>query len=100
MPSGYRIRWLRTALKNLDDEADYIAQENPQAAKEMVQRVFDSVECLAEHPARGRPGRVLGTRELVITGTPYLIPYRVKGKTIEILRVFHGSRRWPSHFDT
>jgi toxin ParE1/3/4 len=57
------------------------------------------VDALAEHPAMGRSGRVPGTRELIITGTPYLIPYRVKGKVVEILRVFHGSRRWPSGFD-
>ena len=52
-------------------------------------------ECLATHPALGRPGRVPGTRELVVSGTPYLIPYRVHGKTVEILRVFHGARKSP-----
>jgi toxin ParE1/3/4 len=99
VPSGCRIRWLRTALKNLDDEAAYIAKDNPRAAGEIVNRILDSVEALAEHTAIGRPGRVPGTRELVVTGTPYLVPYRVKGRTVEILRVFHGSRRWPSTFD-
>lgn len=99
MPSGYRIRWLRTALKNLDDEAVYVAQDGPQAAVALVKRVLNMVDALAEHPAVGRPGRVPGTRELIITGTPYLIPYRVKGKSIEILRVFHAPRRWPSSFD-
>lgn len=99
MPSGYRIRWLRTALKNLDDEADYIAQDNPQAAAALVKHVLDMVDALAEHPAIGRPGRVPGTRELIVTGMPYLIPYRVKGEAVEILRVFHGSRQWPSRFD-
>jgi toxin ParE1/3/4 len=96
VPSGYKIRWLRTALKNLDAEADYIAQDNPQAAAELVKRVFDSVDVLAKHPAIGRPGRVPDTRELVVTGTPYIVPYRVKGRTVDILRVFHGVRRWPS----
>lgn len=99
MPSGYRIRWLKAALKNLDDEAVYIARDNPQAAKEVVRRILDDVDGLADHPAIGRSGRVPGTRELVVTGTPYLVPYRVKGKTVEILRVFHGSRRWPSGSD-
>lgn len=99
MPSGYKIRWLRTALKNLDDEAVYIAQDNPQAAVALVKHVIDMVDALAQHPAIGRPGRVQGTRELIITGTPYLIPYRVRGKAVEVLRVFHGSRRWPSSFD-
>lgn len=99
MPSGYRIRWLRTALKNLDDEAAYIAGDNPQAAVALVKHVLDMVDALAEHPAIGRPGRVPGTRELIITGTPYIIPYRVMGKAVEILRVFHGSRRRPSNLD-
>lgn len=98
MPSGFKIRWLRTALKNLDTEAEYIAQDDVRAAAGLVKRVLESVDALAEHPAIGRPGRVLETRELVITGTLYIVPYRVKGKTIEILRVFHGSRRWPSDF--
>ena len=99
MPSGYKIRWLRTALKNLDYETIYIAQDNPQAAVVPVKHVLGMVDALAEYPAVGRPGRVPGTRELIITGTPYLIPYRAKGKAVEILRVFHGSRRWPSNFD-
>jgi len=99
VPSGYKIRWLRTALKNLDDESACIAQDNPQAAVALVRHVLDMVDALAEHPAIGRPGRVPGTRELIITGTPCLIPYRVKGKAVEILRIFHGSRRWPAGFD-
>jgi toxin ParE1/3/4 len=99
VPSGYKIRSLRTALKNLDDEAVYIAGDNPQAAVALVKHILNMVDALAEHPAIGRPGRVPGTRELIITGTPYLIPYRVKGEAVEILRVFHGSRRWPSSFD-
>jgi addiction module RelE/StbE family toxin len=86
-------------LKNLDDEAAYIARDNPQAAVALVKHILDMVDALAEHPAIGRPGRISGTRELIITGTPYLIPYRVIGKAVEILRVFHGSRRWPSNFD-
>ncbi len=102
MTSGYKIRWLRTALKNLDAEADYIAQDNPQAAADLVKRVLDSVDVLAKHPATGRPGRVPDTRELVVTGTPYIVPYivpyMVEGKAVHILRVFQGARRLPSGF--
>jgi toxin ParE1/3/4 len=43
----------------------------------------------------GRSGRVDATKELVILGTPYLVIYRVKGKRVEILRVLHGSRKYP-----
>jgi plasmid stabilization system protein ParE len=93
-----RIRWLRTALRNLDEEAAYIAADDPAAAREVVRRVLDAVGQLAEQPALGRPGRVPGTRELVVARTRYLVPYRVRQDAIEILRVFHSSRRLPTHW--
>jgi plasmid stabilization system protein ParE len=91
-----RIRWLRKALPNLDDEATYIAADDPTAARQVVERVLDAVSMLAEQPGLGRPGRVPGTRELVVTKTRYVVPYRVRGETVEILRVFHTSRRLPN----
>jgi toxin ParE1/3/4 len=50
---------------------------------------------LAENPHIGRPGRVPGTREFVIDKTPYIVPYRVKDNALQILRIYHGARRWP-----
>jgi toxin ParE1/3/4 len=93
-----RVRWLRRALTNLDQEAGYIARDNPEAAARVVMRIATSVEQLATHPASGRIGRVPGTRELVITGTPYIVPYRVREDTVEVLRVFHGARKRPGKF--
>lgn len=93
-----RIRWLRTALRNLDEEASYIASDDPVAAGKVVERVLNSVGLLADHPAMGRPGRLPGTRELVVPGTRYLVPYRVSGDEIQILRVFHTSRRPPGRW--
>lgn len=93
-----QVRWLKSALRNLGDEAEYIAQDDPQAAARVVILIEDAVAMLSEHPALGRPGRVPGTRELVVVGTPYLVPYRVREARIDILRVFHGRRRWPSNF--
>ena len=90
-----RVRWLRTALANLEAEAQYIARDSPAAASRVVAAIARSVERLAEYPASGRPGRVAGTRELVVPGTPYIIPYRVRGGAVEVLRVFRGARRWP-----
>ena len=90
-----RVRWLRRALKNLDDEAEYIARDDPAAAARTVQRIAIAVDQLAIYPASGRIGRVPGTRELVITGTPYIVPYRVRSDAVEILRVFHAARKWP-----
>ncbi|MGO9061921.1 MAG: type II toxin-antitoxin system RelE/ParE family toxin [Candidatus Binataceae bacterium] len=93
-----QVRWLKRALKNLDEEAQYIARDDPEAAAQIVERIATSVDRLATHPASGRPGRVAGTRELMVNGTPYLVPYRVRGETVEILRVFHGARKWPKEF--
>ncbi len=90
-----RIRWLRAALRNLQQEAEYIAQEDPAAALRVVGRIGDAAHYLEDHPSMGRVGRVPGTRELVVSGTPYIIPYRVRGQDIEILRVFHAARKWP-----
>ena len=91
------IRWLRIALANLDAEAEYIARDNPAAADRIVTAISDAVGRLNKHPARGRPGRVTGTRELVVPGTPYIVPYRIRGNVVEVLRVFHAARRWPTH---
>ena len=93
-----RVRWLRTALANLDAEAEYIAEDNPGAAGRVVQRVFRAVDLLKTNPALGRAGRVAGTRELVVPETPYIIPYRVRKDAVEILRVFHAARKWPAKF--
>ncbi|MBT9459449.1 MAG: type II toxin-antitoxin system RelE/ParE family toxin [Burkholderiaceae bacterium] len=90
-----QIKWLRTALRNLDDEATYIAQDDPAAAGLVVARVLEAVAQLADQPGLGRPGRVPGTRELVVLKTRYLVPYRVQGNIVEVLRVFHTSRRLP-----
>jgi toxin ParE1/3/4 len=93
-----RVRWLSIALTNLDEEAEYIAEDDPAAAGRVVQRIFRAVDLLEKNPALGRPGRVAGTRELVVAETPYIIPYRVRGKVVEILRVFHAARKWPKRF--
>jgi len=92
-----QIKWLNKALKNLDDEAEYIAKDDPAAARRVVQRIVDAVLQLPDNPALGHPGRIHGTRELVVPDTRYIVPYRVRLRLgrIEILRVFHTSRRLP-----
>ena len=90
-----RVRWLRRALANLDAEAEYIAEDNPAAAGRVVLNILRVVALLKKNPALGRAGRVAGTRELVVPGTPYIVPYRVRGEAVEILRVFHAARKWP-----
>ena len=86
------------ALRNLDEEATYIAIDDPAAARLVVGRVRDAVALLAEQPGLGRPGRVPGTRELVVQKTRYIVPYRVRGQDIDVLRVFHTSRRPPKRW--
>jgi len=93
-----RLRWLRTALRSLDDEASYIAADDPAAARQVVRRILSSVALLTDNPAMGRPGRVAGTRELVIPKTHHIIPYRVRESEIQILRIFHTSRKPPTRW--
>lgn len=93
-----RVRWLRTALANLNAEAEYISQDSPAAAARTVAAIVNAVENLKRFPASGRPGRVPGTRELVVSGTPYIVPYRVRSDAVELLRIFHGARKWPNQF--
>ncbi len=92
------IRWLNKALINLNHEAQYIATDSPIAAKIMVQKIRATVELLANNPSLGRPGRIVGTRELIIDNSPYIIPYRVNNRNVEILRVFHTSRKLPNRW--
>lgn len=88
------LKWLRRADRDLVQIEEYISEDNPAAAIEMVLTIIEAVERLELFPGIGRVGRVLGTKELIISGTPYIVPYRIKGTTIEILRVYHSSRKW------
>ena len=75
-----------------------IAEDNSHAAGLILTRIKERVAELTNNPHIGRPGRVPGTRELVISKTPSIVPYQVSGDTLQILRVYHGSRQWPEHF--
>ena len=90
-----QIVWLNKALQNLDKIAEFIAQDNPQAAGQVVTLIITQINQLSTQPAMGRPGRVVGTRELVISNSHYLVPYRIKNNQVEILRVFHTSQKPP-----
>jgi toxin ParE1/3/4 len=93
-----RVNWLRAARANLIAVSEYISQENPDAAAGTVATIVRAVEALEHFPAIGRPGRISGTRELVVSGTPYIVPYRVRGDVVQLIRVFHAARKWPSQF--
>lgn len=87
--------WSDKALSDLAAIRDYIYRDSPGTARESVLRILRLVENLVEQPGIGRPGRISGTRELVISGSPYMVPYRVKENAIEILSVIHSARKWP-----
>ncbi len=78
--------------------SEYISQDNPDAAARTVAAIVRAVEALEHFPALGRPGRIPGTRELVVSGTPYIVPYRVRGDVLQVIRVFHAARKWPGQF--
>jgi toxin ParE1/3/4 len=90
------IDWLPEANRNRFNQLDYIAQENPLAAASQDEEIEHQVELLLQHPKMGRRGRVQGTRELVISRTPFVVVYRIKAaQRIEIIRLLHGSQQWP-----
>lgn len=97
-PRGRRlsIDWLPEANRNRIEQLDYIAEGSPLAAADQDDEIERQVNMLYEQPKMGRPGRVKGTRELVISSTPFIAVYRLKGaQRIEVLRMLHGSQRWP-----
>ncbi|MBL8151810.1 MAG: type II toxin-antitoxin system RelE/ParE family toxin [Blastocatellia bacterium] len=93
-----KVVWFYRAVEDLQAIGEYIARENPSAAYEMVVRIKKAGDSLADHPQSGRTGRVKTTRELVVAGTPYLLPYRIKNKEVQILRIFHAAQKWPDKF--
>ncbi|WP_295392702.1 type II toxin-antitoxin system RelE/ParE family toxin [uncultured Thiodictyon sp.] len=93
-----KTQWSPQARTDLREIYLRILPENPPAARTLQGRIRAAVAMLQATPQIGRPGRVPGTRELVISDTPYVVPYRVVGSTLQILRVYHGARRWPEAF--
>lgn len=90
-----RIRWTPPALAQIAEIHEYIAADNPQAARRVVAQIRKDAMLLSNQPGIGRAGRVPGTRELVVSRYPFIIAYRVDGNDIPILAVIHSARRWP-----
>ena len=90
-----RVKWLRGALRNLHQAVDYIAQDNPVAVSDVATAIWEAAIRLEPHPHMGRPGRLKGSRELIVPRLPYVIRYRSKTETVEILRIHHMAQRWP-----
>ena len=89
------IRWSRNARDDLFEILNHIAENDASIALTIIERIEEAVGYLASHPSLGRPGRVRDTRELIMSDLPYVIPYRIVGETVEIIRVLHAARKWP-----
>jgi len=93
------IEWTEQATRHLDQAHDYIALSNSEeVAARITMQIVTSVEQLAAFPMSGRAGRVPGTRELVISNTPFIAAYTIQKARIVILAVYHGAQRWPEVF--
>jgi len=93
------IEWTEQATQQLDQAHDYITLSNNEAiAAQITMHIATSVQQLATFPMSGRPGRVPGTRELVISNSPFIVAYCVKKERIVILALYHGAQQWPEAF--
>jgi addiction module RelE/StbE family toxin len=93
------VRVLRTesAESDLDAIADYFGQLNPQATLHMLDRIFEVEATLNDYPYVGKTGRVKGTREAVVTGTPFILVYMLEPQALTVLRILHGRQKWPEN---
>ena len=93
-----KLRWTDGAIEDLQSAHEYLAAENEKASAESADRIVSAVERLEQFPQMGRTGRVDATRELVVTGTPFIAAYRLKRDSIQILAILHAARKWPRKF--
>ena len=93
-----KLFWTARALSEIDTIFAYVAADSPSAAERLAVLIETKAQSLIDQPNMGRPGRVDGTREFVVTGTPYILPYRVRDGRVEILAALHASRHWPDQF--
>lgn len=87
-----RIQWTPAAAADLQNLSDYLKDHHPHYRQPTMRKVYAAVQSLKEWPHRGRAGREEGTRELLFPPLPYIAVYRVKGQSIEVLRIYHGAQ--------
>jgi toxin ParE1/3/4 len=90
-----RVIWLPEAKRSRNSQLRYIGERNPHAAIRLGDAIEEAVAGLGVFSHKGRPGRLAGTRELVVQGSPYVVIYRVEADAVVILRVVHGRQAWP-----
>ena len=90
-----KVVWSRRAIRHLVDLREYIEKDSEQNTALVAKRILKAVDLLENHPEMGRAGRLVGTRELVVPETSYIIPYRIRRDRLELIAVFRGRQKWP-----
>lgn len=90
-----RLRWTSPAANDLYRIAQHIKKDNPSAAAKVSGVLYEGCDTLKKFPYRCREGRIAGTRELVFSNLPYIVVYRIKEESVEILRIYHAAQDWP-----
>jgi len=89
------LRWTQEAAADLEHITDYLFQNAPERAAELVRGIYNAPAALLTFPYRGRAGKKEGTRELVLSSLPYVVVYQITGEVIHIVRILHGAQKWP-----
>jgi plasmid stabilization system protein ParE len=90
-----KVVWSSRSIDQLQALREFIAKDSESSAAAIARRILDAIELLKSHPNLGRPGRITGTRELIVPQTPFVVPYRVRAGRLELIGIFHGRQRWP-----
>ena len=93
-----QIRWSPAAAEDIEQIFNYIRTDGADTAQRVAETVYDRASTLGDHPYQGRPGRILGTRELALPPLPFIIIYRVRESddVVEIVNIVPGAQRCPS----
>ena len=90
-----QLRWTGEAAVDLEHITDYLFQNAPERAAELVRGIYNAPVALPTFPYRGRAGKKEGTRELVLSSLPYIVVYQITGEVIHVVRILHGAQKWP-----
>jgi len=94
-----KVRWTMPAVNQLQSVFVYISEGNPAAAERIIRRIHDAILRTARMPNAGRIGRVAGTREITVSGTAYVVAYRIVENMIHVLAILHRAQEWPESFE-
>ena len=90
-----QLRWTEEAASDLERIGDYLLLHTTERAPELLRVIYEAPAALLTFPNRGRLGKRIGTRELVLTPLPYIVVYTVRQDTVFVVRILHGAQQWP-----